>query len=67
MQLDLGVTSDPGIISNSVEQLLNNVDERRRMAVEGQRLIDGKGGERLVAAMIELLADTKQSIDCLRI
>lgn len=67
VQLDLGVTSDPGIISNSVEQLLNNVDERRRMAVEGQRLIDGKGGERLVAAMIELLADTKQSIDCLRI
>lgn len=66
VQLDLGVTSDPDIISKSVEQLLNNVDERRRMAVEGQRLIDGKGGERLVATMIELFADTKQSIDCLR-
>lgn len=54
LQKDLGVTSDSSFISQSIEDLIHNYDERRAMAEQGQRLIDAKGVERLIAAMKKL-------------
>lgn len=54
LQRDLGVTTDPALISHAIEELLDSADERRGMADRGQRLIDGKGVERLIAAFTRL-------------
>lgn len=52
---DLGVNVDPVIISQTIDKLLRNSEERRGMAERGQRLIDGKGVERLISSLKEFL------------
>jgi UDP-2,4-diacetamido-2,4,6-trideoxy-beta-L-altropyranose hydrolase len=54
LQRDLGVTADPSVISHEIEDLLGSFDERMAMAERGMRLIDAKGGERLVVAVKSL-------------
>jgi UDP-2,4-diacetamido-2,4,6-trideoxy-beta-L-altropyranose hydrolase len=54
LQRDLGVTNDPVLIGLAIEELLDSADARRGMAERGQRLIDGKGVERLIAAFTRL-------------
>lgn len=51
LQRDLGVTSDASVVSEAIEELLDSPTERCAMAKRGQRLIDGKGVERLIAAV----------------
>lgn len=51
LQKDLGVTTDASVVSQAIEDLLDSPEERRGMAVRGQRLIDGKGVERLITAV----------------
>lgn len=54
LQTDIGVTADPVLIGHAIEELLDSATERRGMAERGQRLIDGKGAERLIAALTRL-------------
>lgn len=54
LQMDLGVTADPVLIGHAIEELLDNASKRRGMAERAQCLIDGKGAERLIAAVMHL-------------
>jgi spore coat polysaccharide biosynthesis predicted glycosyltransferase SpsG len=52
LQRDLGVTTDPVLIGKEINTLIRSSAERRKMAERGQRLVDGKGVERLIANLL---------------
>lgn len=54
LQRDLGVTADPALICKAIDELLSNSNERRDMAERGQRLIDGRGAQRLLIAVSQM-------------
>lgn len=54
-QVDLGVTKRSSDIGNAIADLLNDNEKRKRMTSLGQKLVDGKGVERIFCKLSAFL------------
>jgi len=60
IHLGYGINVDESLISKTVKDLSDNFQKRKTMSINGKKLVDGKGVERIISKIIE-----KTNIDSL--